>query len=413
MTRWLAWLMALYVVYAIVYVGLWRPMTIFGVDYDIYWQAARAILEGAKPYIGGNLWLKFIYPQATAMVFAWLGLFSFETSEKIWKLTLLVMLGICWWLAWRFYRPAARPDADVPDAATPDADGRAALTAAWSLVCAFAVSCYQPAMSSLNQGNIDPFNALLAVAMVAALLASKPRTAGALWAGLTLVKMMPLVLIVPILLWRRWRVLQGFLIVMAVYFVALVATGHLGHEWYFVREFIPVISRWWREISISPVRLGLYLSGFAHLYDNPLTFDLTIRVYVAIMVALYLAFLVALRRRGVDWMRALEAAILVYPLLSPLLEYHHFVWIFPALFLQLRRWAEGRMSSSRAAGLLAGWILLQVGYLLSFQFFKWGIYVQFTPLVGYALILLFFMLDLPKGQAQSNALELPQPATGS
>lgn len=377
--------MIVFIVYTVLYVGLWKPMSIFGVDYDKHWQAARAILTGESNYIGGKLWIGFNYPQASAFTFIWLGWMSVEVAEKVWKLTLLGLLVACWAMGWRSFRP--RPA--LPGATDSDTAGlvRRAFHRHWGLIVAFAICAFEPATSCLYLGNIDPVNAFYGVAMVAALLSGKPRWAGGFWALLTLVKMLPLALLIPVLLWRRWRVLEGFLIAMAVYFVVLVVTGRLHHEWFFVQEIIPAIPPWWRYISITPIRLGLHLCGLDRLCDDPHTFGTIGRLNTLAMTGFYVGALALLRRRGLDWLRGLEIAILLFLLMTPLLEYHHFVWIMPALLLQMRRWAEGGMAPRVAGGLLVGYALLFASYHLDMIYARWGLWVHFTPLIGYGIIL--------------------------
>ena len=395
-TRWLRACMVLFIVYTILYVGLWKPMTMFGVDYDKHWQAARTILTGENNFIGGNLWIGFNYPQASAMTFAWLGLMSVEAGEKVWKLTLLGLLVFCWLMAWRVYRPGRMAAAIGENAAVndPAAQARQAFHDHWGLITAFALCAFEPATSCLYLGNIDPVSAFYAVAMVAALLLARPRWAGVIWALLTLVKMLPLALLIPVLFWRRWRVLQGFLIALAVYFVILVVTGRLGYEWFFVREIIPPIPPWWRYISITPIRFVLHLLGQDRLYDDPHTFLVISRLNVLTMAVLYTGLLAWLRRRGLAWMRGLEVAILLYLLMTPLLEYHHFVWIMPAMLLQIRRWAEGRMAPGIALALLAGYALLFGTYHFYMIYARLGLWVHFTPLIGYVIIIAAELIEI-------------------
>ena len=85
--------------------GIYRPLTIHGVDYPKHWEAARAILEGRNNYIGGDLWLGFNYPQWSALATVWLGWFDVDTAQWIWKLMMLASLIGAWWIGWRSFRP--------------------------------------------------------------------------------------------------------------------------------------------------------------------------------------------------------------------------------------------------------------------------------------------------------------------
>jgi RNA polymerase sigma factor (sigma-70 family) len=96
---------------------------------------------------------------------------------------------------------------------------------------------------------------------------------------------------------------------MAVYFLILVALGRVGEEWYFVREAMPAIPRWWRVISVAPVAL------FARWYHGGIwmadanAFAVLAGWNEAVLLAAFMAVNVAMRQRRLPWLRALEGAI--------------------------------------------------------------------------------------------------------
>ncbi|MCL5269052.1 MAG: hypothetical protein M1457_00500 [bacterium] len=130
-------------------------------------------------------------------------------------------------------------------------------------------------------------------------------------------------------------------------------------------------------------------------YNNPYGFMAASRVSVAVFGLAYLAVAVWLRRRRAAWPRALETAILLVPLVSPLLEYNHFLWVMPAFVLQLARWAAGKMRPAIAAGLLTGWFsLLYLAYnVQQYGFGLFGLWIQAAPMLGYGLVVFFTLLE--------------------
>ena len=90
--------------------GIYRPLTIHGVDYPKHWLAARAVLEGRSTYLGDELWMGFNYPQWSALVTAWLGWFDVDSGQIIWKMLQLLALVVSWWIAWRIFAPPRAAD---------------------------------------------------------------------------------------------------------------------------------------------------------------------------------------------------------------------------------------------------------------------------------------------------------------
>lgn len=360
--------MILFVALAAVRHGVVRPLTIHGVNYPKHWHAARAILAGESPYVGPDLYLHFNYPQFGALATCWLGWFDYRTAEFVWKGMLLACVAGVWAIAARAFRPETegggedgrgRVGADSPAAPLLSLCRAISGPGAWGTTCAFFVAGYSPLLAtSVYLGQIDPVNGLLATAFVAAILRGRERAAGVLLAMLCLVKVMPIVLLLPLLLWRRWKILLGFGAFALGYALLLAATGRLGHERFFVFEMAGEIPFRWREISISPhVFLATRILPPEWLDDRQ-RFDALATATTLAIATIHGGALVAAARRGGSFLRAIEVSLAFLPLHSPLFETHHTVWIFPVFLLQWKRWCEGRMSPVVAAGLAAGWGLV-------------------------------------------------------
>ncbi len=383
----------IFVIFMILKMGVYRPFSDHGVDYPKHWLAARVLFEGGNPYIGQELWLGFNYPQATAFAYFWLGFVDMQTGEKLFKGWMGVLLFSCWLMAWKYYRPR-----DVSMAVLSPVLRRVhqACLDNWGLLTALAVCFYFPAWHALYLGNVDPTNAFLSMAMITFLIMGRDRPAGVAWALLSLVKMMPVFLIIPILIHRRWRMLQSFMLVMIIYFFVLLATGRLGYEWFFVKVSMPEIPFAWRDISMTPIRFILRALGLEEsLYHDRHYYGLLTHASTIFFLACIGSLALWLHRRREDWLNVVEVTMLFIPVVSPLMEYYHFVWIMPAFLLQLRRWVAGQMRLSIGLWLLFGWFNL---FFLSYHvqdlglgvFSKW---VQAAPLFGYFIILIASVLQ--------------------
>jgi hypothetical protein len=336
--------------------GFYWPALSYGVDFGKHWLAGQRIFEGGSVFHGDSeLLYGFNYPQLIAILFSWIALFPRPRADAIWDGLNVFLLVSAWYVAWRGIAPASVP---------PAGKARAGLARHWALTSAVAFCIYQPAVECVRVGNVEPYNTLLAMGMIALLLRNRDRWAGALWALLVFCKFLPAVLILPWLLWRRWRILQGAAVVAIVYHLLLAAMGRLGEEWFLYRHVLPEISYHWRGISHSSNHLVLLLLDRDDWYSDPNVFRLVTLATLGPTAAVYTLAMVVLRRRGAALMRAIEAASIFIPILAPLLEYHHFVFALPALYLQLHRWIGGKMSDGYAIGYMAGWMVLCKAYVV-------------------------------------------------
>lgn len=365
-----------------------RPFTITGVDFPKHWLAPLAILEGRNNYVGDELWLYYNYPQWSAMVTFWLGWLSRESAEVVWKAMNLGFVGLAGWISWRYFRPGE------PEAGTVGGEGRSlrapirrGLRREWALATAVIFAGFGPAAKTvLFTGNIDPWNLLAMTAFIAALLRGRERLAGAYWAILCLVKMVPVLLIVPLILWRKWRVLEGWTLFMTGYLALLLATNRVGYEWFFVREVMPEIAFEWRWISISFPQLLLDYVFPAAWNEDPARFHLVMNVTLGTFALGLFAGVGYMKSKRADFLRVLEFAILYLPLLSPLLEGHHYSWTLPALFLQIRRWTAGELHPFAASVYAAGWFLISLDYFYINLMHNLGEWPEYGPLLGGLLL---------------------------
>jgi hypothetical protein len=372
--------------------GIWRPFFYPAVDFGKHWLAARALADGANVYDGWELYLGFNYPQWVAFVYFWLGLTACDTAKHVWNGMNLGLLVATWWVAWQALRPLPAP--------TPAPSPlRAGLARHWGVTTALTLALFQPATTCLPAGNVDPYNTVLAVALAAALLARRDAWAGVWWALLILCKLLPVSLVVPLVLWRRWRVLRSAAVVLAGYGLLLAVTGRLGYEWYFLRRIVPAIGFHWRWLSLSIPRALLLLFGLSEWYNHPESYRLCTMAILLALAALYCAALWWLRRRRVSLERSLELAFLAVPLMAPLLEFHHFVFSLPTVLLMLRRWALGKMGTVWAVVYLLAWLNLAQSYTYLDLWPSNPLVMDFTALFSVAVLLVAMIWELAREKA--------------
>ena len=371
----------LFVAFNVIKHGLILPLVTPGVDFGKHWLAARAVLEGRSVYVGEELYLGFNYPQWSALVTFWLGWLSRGAAEIVWKLMMLASLVGAWWIATRLMRPGAAGGEAAREVSASRAAAARAVTRHWPLSVAVALTAFSPAgASALKEGNIQPSNVLLVVATAAAAAAGRERPAGVLWAMLCLIKMIPAALLLPVLLWRKRRMLEGFLAFMALYALALTATRRWGEEWWMLTEMLDDVPFRWRSISHSASRFILLFAAPEGWHEDARMYLAVTRATTIALGGVFVAMTIDLHRRGRSFESGLEFGLLFLPLLSPLLESHHAAWALPAMFWQMGRWARGEMSGGLAAAYAAGWGALSAEYFLTNFDRYFGDWVFFTPL---------------------------------
>lgn len=377
----------LYVAYVFGRYGIFKPIVTAGIDFPKHWLAPRAILEGRNAYEGEGLWLFFNYPQWSALVTFWLGWLDARTAEVVWKMMNVGMVVVSWALIVRFLRPSPAVLAAPPNLANPQ---RLAVSTGviryWPLLTAVIVAAFSPATTTVFfTGNIEPWNVLAMTGFIVCLASGRFRLAGVCWAALCLIKMMPGILLLPLLLWRRWRVVQGWLLFLLAYLVVLILTGRIRYEWFFLTEVAPLVPFRWRGISVSIPQFALeyFLPAWN---EDPAAYTRIANGWLFAVAVLYAALVMLFWRRRLPFERVLEPAILLIPFLSPLLEGHHFAWSLPVLFLQINRWLRGDLTNSFALVYAIGWMVVGLDYFYINLLHNFGRWTDYVVTVGGILL---------------------------
>ena len=346
--------------------AVWMPLTIHGIDYGKHHIAARQIIEGKSPYIGEN-YLSFNYPVFTAVIYTWLAAFDFETGETAWDIGngLLIILSALMVSLW--YKPESAKRIEPSTTSQKVlAEFRQFLSDRWWVVGFFLTLYYLPVIVRMFDGNIEPTMLILMVAFGAALLNRRHKLAGVFLAFASLVKVLPVFLIIVFIIGKRWRVLLGFLTVMFVYFIFLIATGWWRWEWFFVSDVLPNAPSRWQEVSFS---LASFTAGIFYpaAIEEGAKFKLwSTLVNLCFVIPVTIGVLIISRKALKKWfLLGVGFTALSLPLLTPLLEYHHHVWAIVAYFFVIKLWLEGKISRIFYLQVPFWIILLGAGYAMN------------------------------------------------
>lgn len=333
---------------------LWLPLNGPAADYPKHWTGAVALVDGNNPYL---IPMYLSYPLFTGYLFIFLAAFSMHTAELVWEVLMAAIALAAALVVARYMKPDERvcvPD-DEPSAVTRLRD---LLRRHWTLAVFVTVANFHPLLHNYMASNVGPLNFLLALAFTAAVCRGRDGLAGVLLGFFTLVKLIPVLLVVPLVLAGRRRILATYAATLGAYAAILLVTGMWRTELTLFTHVLPHLGYTFMVISYS-VHLGL-----ARLFNPAALASLEAFQRWAFMVncAMFVAFAaycVAWRlRRRRDFLELLAGCCPALALFSPVLEYHHFVWAAPTLFLQMKWWAEGRLSAGAAVVCATGWVAL-------------------------------------------------------
>ncbi|PKO19492.1 hypothetical protein CVU37_03425 [candidate division BRC1 bacterium HGW-BRC1-1] len=367
-------LIVLAAIYQVVDKWLIVAFGMHGVDYSVLWAAGRNVIEGHGVYaerataLGNDHWEVFKYPQATALLFFWLGALPGEMGEVIWKSLMLVALFASIAVLGTIRPRASNVDTDQMQTA------RLWVADHWLLVVFFLLAACSPAAMALRLGQIGPLLLLVMSAVTALLWQKRNSAAGVIWTCAILIKVSPVLLAVPLLLWHRWRAIATATLVGLGYLAILAVTGRLSDEWYYFTKVLPQIPFLARYVSHSPFSAVIEPTIGAGLSE--LAYNRLQSTYGLAMIVVYVVALWAMRRRGADFARVLPFALIGITAASPLVEHHHFVASYPALLVQLALWCEGRHSTRMLALAMVGWIPIMLsGSAAPEHLGQWGLYI--------------------------------------
>ncbi|GAB4324386.1 MAG: hypothetical protein Kow0059_19950 [Candidatus Sumerlaeia bacterium] len=336
----------------------------WGVDYIKHYDAVIKMLDGRNPYAG-----RFFdaYPALTKPLFVWLALFDPYMGEVMWDVwNALMILGAAALAGW-----AWRPD--PPRTALPLAgplqrstlmDFKDFLARRWWAWGAALVGLYQPALSLLHAGNIAPTNFFLLVLWGAFLVRRRPFATGFMLVVAAMVKIFTIIALLPFVLGGRRRVLAGAAAALGLYGLGLSLAGWWGYEWGLYSTVLPALPFRFQGISYGLNNLIVAWAVPSAGTSEPTFRALSAGVGAAVLGATALILWLARHRLlhdGEDFDDALTLTLVALPLITPLLEYHHYVWCAVAWLLLWRRWASGTLPDSRFFPQLLFWLLILAG----------------------------------------------------
>ncbi len=212
--------------------------------------------------------------------------------------------------------------------------------------------CFTPVLQCLVDGQITIFLLLLWVAGLVLYQEDRLYAAGAVFALATAIKLTPALVLVPFLIWRKWRLVGAFLVsLLGCALVSLWVNTPHALETYFTRVMpamsgsIPYITNF--SLAAATERLiTLLRTGFVAPYPQALS-PSAIGAGRAASVGTLLALVALIARTGKatgkrDQIMVLGLLSLMAPILSPVSWFHAYAMAFVAFVLL---WRESLLDS--------------------------------------------------------------------
>jgi glycosyl transferase family 87 len=361
------------------------PYGSVGIDFDKHYIAAKRVLAGESPF-DGELYLSFNYPQFVAWINLPLAFFSDVGKAKLaWDICNILLLLATALIAIFGFRPSFNPAEKL------DASGNVPLgyflLNQWWIAALFLTFFFTPNIYGLRPANLSLYVLFTITLLGWAVVKDARYMIGLMIAICSLVKVMPVLLIFPFIIARDKKVLTGAALCWSIYFFILLFSGTLRHEWYFVTQVIPHVGARWKEVSYS-LTYVLCRRFFPSIYSSSVM-SIINAFWDIILFGSFLA--VTWKRR--DLVKTTKGNILIFimgtlmlPLLSPLLEYLHFVWIFPGLLATFYLAWNGFPGKRNPVILIVFFFLLSVVGTMS-EVVNFGVFpvMPLVPFIGFIL----------------------------
>lgn len=211
-----------------------------------------------------------------------------------------------------------------------------------------ALLLFPPTVDGWFFGQVNPFVLSFIAAGHSALLQSKNRTAGALLAIASLIKICPIVLLVTIIKFKRWDALLYFFITSFLIIICCSCTPRGFRAWLDFISALPDISSAGSLFSI-PANFSLSHALFQLRLGFTEKSAINAVYFCSLPVLLFLLFSPSFQSKdGLSY--HLGAVMCVMLLTSPILWPHHFLWILIPLAIVIENRARIVTGSAYAIG---------------------------------------------------------------
>ncbi len=370
-------------------------IAVYGGDYNKHWDAPRYALDGNPPQLG-DLYLAFNYPTFVVALSSPLLLVDRETGESLWDMMNFILIGASICIIALGFKVGSREE-------RADSALHRFLVEKWAFFVPAVFLLYHPLEFLVTSGNVDSWTLFFMSLFCYFNITEKHHKAGAVLAVLSLIKVVPVLLLIPAFVRKNWNQLGGFITTIIFYcYFGIIFRYFLWDLLYFLKV-LPEIPIELKELSFS-VPKAIVSELKSDIYTDAASYALWLRLWAFVTLILGVLLMRVVEKKEVQ--SVLYCFSLSWILLMiPMVQIIYLVWILPCFFWLLRDSLAGAIPRRSVLIFLFAWSLLFVGGNLRVIFRRdpWKLFE--SPTLFYAVLVSLFAISVLIGSLLMESRE--------
>lgn len=281
-------------------------------DFSSYYYGARTIPHGGNPYLGGeNFFGPFLYPPFALLFFLPFTFVSFFIAQKIFVVLSILCLLLSFFILFKLFKISF-----------------------FSLLAIFLLTLvfnFFPEKFTLGMGQINNVVLLLMSLFIYFYMKKREYLAGSFLAIAIMLKLSPILLVLFLLIDKRWKVLLATGISLFIMALAVVLFVTPSNNIYFLETVLPsLVTSWWKADYYNQA-----LSGFLQRDIPNIFLRQILKTFLDIVLLVSSLFFIWKYRTKNDSTRLLSLSILMTLslVINAFSWQHHFVWLLIPLLI--------------------------------------------------------------------------------
>lgn len=279
-------------------------------DFSVYYDGTKTFLQGGNPYLEGKEYFTpFVYPPTVLLIFLPFTLLPFFIAQKVFVVISILCLLLSIGLLFKLFNQ------------TP-------LSALGLFLITLALNFF-PAKFTLGMGQINNVVLLMATLFIYFYVKKKEILSGAFLAFAISLKLFPVLLIVFLIINKRWKILLSVIFTASAIVLATLLFVNSQIISYFLMTVLPTLLESWKAYYYNQS-----LSAFLIRELNNLELASMLRSAVSAILIISSFFLVwKFKNDDKSGILSISLLITLSLIVNTFSWQHHFVWLLIPLFI--------------------------------------------------------------------------------